>query len=64
MTDKITDGVMSELLKKKAGVEAREALLNSVEMPAKYKDIDHDHLAEIFAITKKLRWKILINKQK
>jgi len=58
MTDKITDGVMSELLKKKAGMEAREALLNSVEMPSKYADIDNDHLAEIFAIVKKLRWKM------
>tara|TARA_R100000995_G_scaffold82203_1_gene55819 strand:- start:208 stop:867 length:660 start_codon:yes stop_codon:yes gene_type:complete len=58
MSDKITDGVMSELLKKKAGVEAREALLNSVEMPNKYADIDNDHLAEIFAIVKKLRWKM------
>ncbi|MBN86353.1 MAG: hypothetical protein CL885_02385 [Dehalococcoidia bacterium] len=58
MTDKITDGVMSELLKKKAGMEAREALLNSVDMPSKYADIDNDHLAEIFGIVKKLRWKM------
>jgi hypothetical protein len=58
MNDKITDGIMSELLKKKAGVEAREALLNSVEMPNKYADIDNDHLAEVFGIVKKLRWKM------
>ena len=58
MTDKIIDGIMSELLKKKAGVEAREALLNSVVLPKKYADIDNDHLAEIFGIVKQLRWKM------
>ena len=58
MTHKITDGVMNELLKKKAGAERREAFLKSVDMPAKYADIDNDHLAEIFGIVKKLRWKM------